>query len=100
MSEDIGGVIGMTERNTKKVTDMVSLHIGMQQQLLIELAQREPKSLTTRFDDGTGCSRKPDDTRAARRTESVKKPKLPKTSRAAKKLNTDTKGDPATTTLS
>ena len=97
MSEDISRVLDMTERNTKKVTEMVSLHIGMQLQLLIELAQNDPESLNAGVDDGTQDPRKPHDTRAARRTESVKKPKVPKTTRAAKKPNTDTKGDPAIT---
>ena len=37
-SENIGGVTGLTEQDTRKGTKMVSLHIGMKQQLLIELA--------------------------------------------------------------
>ena len=76
---------------------MVSLHVGIMQQLLIELTQNDRESLNTGLDDGTEHFRKPDGTRAGRRTESVKKPKVPKTTRAAKKLNTDAKGDPATT---
>lgn len=97
MSEDIGGVIGMTGLNAEKGTEMVSLHIGMRRHLLIELVQPEPGSINEEFDDGTGVLRSPGSTRKTRRTESVKKPKLPKTTRVARKPNTDTKGDPSNT---